>query len=151
MYNLINENEKLKNQNNELKAYYQKINQDISEANNIFMEKKNQFYQQNLEKENKLNEYREKIQLLKIKINELSNYDNPKFNTLNNSIYSQINKNSPLKYFSTTLSSRKINNLNKNKFHNNSFNYELNEDYSHIYFNNKGRRTEGRIINNDFI
>jgi hypothetical protein len=49
------------------------------------------------------------------------------------------------------LSSRKINNLNKNKFHNNSFNYELNEDYSHIYFNNKGRRTEGRIINNDFI
>jgi hypothetical protein len=28
---------------------------------------------------------------------------------------------------------------------------EEEKDYYHIYFNNKGRRTEGRIINNDFI
>ena len=151
--NLINENEKLKSQNNELKAYYQKINQDITEANIIFLQKKNEFYQQNLKKENKLKEYREKIKSLKRTIDQLSNNEkstNSRYNTFNNNIYSHRNINSPFKYFSKTLSTRKLkNNLKKNS--NYSLNYELNDDYSYIDFINKGRITKGRIINDDFI
>ena len=151
--NLINENEKLKSQNNELKAYYQKINQDITEANIIYIQKKNEFYQQNLKKENKLKEYREKIKSLKRTIDQLSNNEkstNSRYNTFNNNIYSHRNINSPFKYFSKTLSTRKLkNNLKKNS--NYSLNYELNDDYSYIDFINKGRITKGRIINDDFI
>ena len=138
---LIDENGKLKKQISELKQYYQKINNDIAEANNIFIHKKQEFYQQNLLKDNKINEYREKIKLLKMKINELSNVENSmnnqRVNTFNNTMYSNRDDNYR-KYFSSTYNpSRKIN-YSLNKINNSSLNFESN-DYN-LSFTDKDKR-----------
>ena len=118
---LENENEKLKKQNSELKIYYKKINQDIAEANRIFNKKKIEFYEINLEKEDKLVKYREKIRMLKSKIDEMSKEEiglNHKINTIykNNNINDEIN--SHPKYLSSTYNPSKPINYNLNNFQN---------------------------------
>ena len=74
------------------------------------------------------------------------------YNTLNNTIYSHRNRYSPLSNYTNAFpSTRKLNSsLNKSKFHNYSFNYDLNDDFFQIDFTNKSR-TKGRIIDNEFI
>ena len=112
------ENEKLKKQNSELKIYYKKINQDIAEANRIFNKKKIEFYEINLEKEDKLVKYREKIRMLKSKIDEMSK-DEIGLNKIYKNNNDEINPN--LKYFSSTFNPSKSTNYNLNNFQNDIF------------------------------
>ena len=114
------ENEKLKTQNSELKLHYKKINQDIAEANRIFNKKKIEFYEINLEKEDKLVKYREKIRMLKSKIDEMSK-DEIGLNTIykNNNIYDEFNPHS--KYLSSTFNPSKPINYDLNNFFNDKF------------------------------
>ena len=116
----------------------------------IFLyKKKNEFYQQNLQKDNKLNEYREKIKLLKMKINELSNVDNNINHRLNTFNSTSSSNRDNIRYYSNTFNpSRKFNySLNKYNNNNSSFNLDLNKDYNKVDFN-RNLKTYGRLSNN---
>ena len=138
----MNKNEKLKNQNNQKKRYYQKINKVISEANNISL-KKNELYQQSILKDNKLNEYREKIKLLKLKINEFTNNNLSQNKRIIFLIQHIIPKKMTIKIiFSNSINqTRELNNsqYKYNNKHNSSFTFDYNDDNNHFDFNNKNK------------
>ena len=138
----MNKNEKLKNQNNQKKRYYQKINKVISEANNISL-KKNELYQQSILKDNKLNEYREKIKLLKLKINEFTNNNLSQNKRIIFLIQHIIPKKMTIKiiFCNSKNQTRQLYNsqYKYNNKHNSSFTFDYNDDNNHFDFNNKNK------------
>ena len=68
---LLNEQKRLIEENEILKNNFEQINQDINEANELFVNKQKEYEKTIKNQTEKLKEYKFKISILKIKINEL--------------------------------------------------------------------------------
>ena len=110
----MNKNEKLKNQNNQKKRYYQKINKVISEANNISL-KKNELTNNNLAQNKRIIFLIQHIIPKKMTIKIIFSNSINQTRELNNSQYKYNNK------------------------HNSSFKFDYNDDNNHFDFNNKNK------------